>query len=298
VVYEDVDPLPVGMTKDRTMLCGRFAKIALRCLCAAVIVAAPGGCSSEQDLGEPSGSAGAAGQDASLEGAAAGGNDSGGAGGFGGSEGGRLDAAADADWSAICAAAVPPGQGACLWACGCQRCARVTAECLANTACKAMIDCAVERGCTNDADAGANSCRVKCAEVIAANYTVGGMRAAAVDQCATTSCRLECLTDGAAPDAQVSPDAGEDAPIDEQKKDAPADITATDATEDVGRSDVSADAADAPPDRAATDATEDVATDDATADGTPTDAPSQGQDAAETGGQDAAETGGQDAAGG
>jgi hypothetical protein len=159
----------------------------------------------------------------------------------------------------------------------------VAAECLANGACKDMIDCALETNCTNDPGAGTNSCLVKCASVIAANYTAGGLRATAVDQCATSACRIACAADGASPDADAHADTGPDAPADVAPKDAPADVTAERTPADVAAPDVG-------PDGVAIDAPTDISVQDAPADAVVIDSPrpADAVEAADTGGGDAA----------
>jgi hypothetical protein len=249
------------------MLRGRIAGIGVGCLFLAAIVAAAGACSDDAELVVPAGSGGALGIDASADATAGGDTGLGGTGAAGGSEAGQTDTAADADWNATCAAAMPPpGLGSCLWACGCQQCAKVTAECLANDACKAIIDCSIQQGCTNEPDAGASSCQVKCAKIISDNFTAGGMRASAFDRCATTSCKLACVPDSGAPDGPATPDAPLDSPPD-APPDSPADATIIDVVAEVAP-------IDAPKGDAVVDATADSVAD-ASEDGPATDSPAE-----------------------
>jgi hypothetical protein len=145
-----------------------------------------------------------------------------------------------------------------------------------------MIDCALQTDCTNDPGAGTNSCQVTCASVIAANFTAGGLRAAGVDQCATSACRIACVADGASPDADAPADTGQDVPADVAPKDAPADVTSDGAPPDVAAIDVGADVA-------PIDAPVDISVQDAPADAVMIDSPPQADavDAADTGGRDA-----------
>jgi len=265
----------------------------------AVAIAVAGSCSGDEEPGISPGQGGASGGDGSAGSGGAGGSNTGGSGGSGGADAGWVDATGDVNWGAMCGAFVPSGPGSCLWACGCQQCARVTAECLANSACQAIIDCSLQQRCSNDPDAGANFCQVKCAKVILDNYTAGGMRAAAFDQCATTACRLACLPDAGPTDAAATPDATVvDAPADVAKPDAPPDVTTTpDAPPDITTVDAPADVTtpdappdvttvdappDAPADVAAPDASADTAAPDAPAESAPTDAPAEAEDAPET----------------
>lgn len=260
----------------------RIAKLGLPCLLVAVIVAVANGCSSGDEPISAPGSGGAPASDASAGSGATSDSGAGGSGAAGGSEAGRADAPADVEWDATCGAAVPSGAEACFWACGCQQCARVAAECLANNACKAIIECALQTDCTNDPGAGANACQVKCASVITANFTAGGLRAAAMDQCATSACRTTCAADGASADADAPADTGPDAPADVTPKDAPADVTTKDSPPDGTAIDVRADE---PP----IDAPADISVQDAPADGVEIDSSAQADadGAADAGGRDA-----------
>jgi hypothetical protein len=255
--------MQTGMRRGRVVLFGIPSLFVVAVATGAI------GCGSDEEQISPGSSGGAAGADASAGTGGGGASGLGGGGGAGGMDATTIDVGADVNWSAMCSGAVPAGPGSCRWACGCDRCAKVTAECLSNDACKAIIDCTIAQGCSNDPDAGANACQVKCASVIKDNYTAGGLRASAFDQCAATSCALACLPDTGVPDGPSVPDAPTDA-----RSDAPADAVTVDAAADGPAEAAPAEAApDAPPDVAEADAPAEAAAIDAPAEASAPDAP-------------------------
>jgi hypothetical protein len=255
---------------------GRIARIRSSCLLVVAIAAAAFRCSDDEEISAADASAGAAGSDASAAGGAGGDSGTGAAGGAGAAEAGRRDVAADVDWSATCVAAAPSQPGSCLWECGCRECARVTAECLANAACKAIVDCAAEQRCDNDPSSGASSCTIKCAKVIQDNYSAGGLRASAFDQCSSTSCTIACATDSGLSEAGVKPDALPDALTDATIIDGHADAAWADTKADVGP-------IDAQPDISVPDAAKDAAGADSQTGADTADGPETGQSGAATG---------------